>query len=67
MSLLKGSRFIDWLKAAGICSESDHVRRVVIEATADDVVTIYIERYGDERMLTVGRPDLSGVKVEWSS
>lgn len=57
-------RVYEWLRAAGITAEGDKVRRVVIDIKAGDAVKVYVERYGDTRMLDVFPPDMSGCVIE---
>jgi len=45
----------DALRDAGIVRENDYVRRVIIDINVTAAVVIYIERYGDERLLDVIR------------
>lgn len=45
-----------------IVGDSDFVRRVVIDASVDGAVVLYVERYGDERLLSVAST-LEGVKI----
>lgn len=58
---LTGRDLIQWLAAAGI--DVDSAYRVVIDAKASDIVRIYVERFGDERMISVKPPDLAGAEV----
>ncbi len=55
-------RILDALKQAGIIRENDYVRRVIIDINAADAVVVYIERYGDERLLDVIRT-LDGAEI----
>ena len=48
------------LLASGIVREGDFVRRVVIDIDVRSAVTVYIERYADNRMLDVVLPVLGG-------
>jgi hypothetical protein len=50
------------LADAGIIEDIHHVRRIVIDAEADNPVKIYIEQYGDERLLKVAQT-LDGVEI----
>lgn len=62
MNRIIGKRFIDALLAAGIVHKEDHVTRIVIDATADSVVKFYVERQGDERLLSVATT-LEGIAI----
>ena len=53
---LSSLEFLEQLAAHEIIDEADSVRRVVIDAKAGSVVQIYVERYGDERLLDVITP-----------
>jgi type II secretory pathway component PulL len=50
------------LKDAGIIEDVDDVRRVVIDANADCLVMVYVERYADDRWLNV-HLGLHGIEV----
>lgn len=54
---------MDWLEKTGAVGNLDHCRRVIIEASYDSVVTIYIELLADTAMLECEPPDLSGARV----
>lgn len=60
--LIQGHRFVAALETAGIINEADRVRRIVIDANAKDVVVMYVERYGDERLIDVATT-LNGVEI----
>jgi hypothetical protein len=53
------------LHDGGVIEEHpDNIRRLIIDANADTWdVTIYLERYADERLLNVIR-DLDGLRIE---
>lgn len=51
--MIHGRKFLEALTAAGIISQEDHIRRVIIDAGVNTAVVIYVERYGDERLLSV--------------
>ena len=51
------------LEAAGVLDNFDTTKRVVIDANAGDVVMVYVERYGDERLLQVALT-LDGVEIQ---
>lgn len=56
------------LTDAGIIKHGEWVRRVVIDAQVNHAVTVYVERYGDERLLAVATAldgvEISGVPAE---
>jgi hypothetical protein len=55
------------LKAAGIAREGDYVRRVIIDINVTDAVTVYIERYADNRALEILPVIGSGrSEIRWS-
>jgi hypothetical protein len=62
MSVITGNAFIDALLESGIITVDQHVRRVVIEATVDNMVVMHLECYGDTRLLEVV-PALTGVEI----
>lgn len=62
MSLIHGKKFVQALLDAGVVRSEDHVRRVVIDASYDGAVVMYVERYGDERLLQVVT-SLDGVQI----
>ncbi len=53
----------DALVAAGVIRATDRTRRIVIDLNLGDVARIYVERFGDERLLDVAL-SLDGVQVE---
>jgi hypothetical protein len=59
---IHGRYFLQALVDAGIIQLGDYVRRVVIDAAVDSAVTVYVERYGDARMLDVATT-LHGVEI----
>lgn len=54
MPLITGGSFLEHLCELGIIPRTS--KRIVIEAAVDSAVTIYVEQYGDKRLLSV-RPD----------
>jgi len=62
MRPLTAKKFFEALKAAGVVSEEDLIRRIVIDIQAPDLVVMYVERPGDERLLDV-IPTLDGVEI----
>ena len=62
MSVIYGSKFAQALLDAGVIRAEDRVRRVVIDASADGPIVMYVERYGDERLLEVVT-SLDGVEI----
>lgn len=51
----RSEEFVRWLKLAGI--DSELTRRIVIEVPLGGLVTIYVELYGSEKMLSVEPPE----------
>ena len=51
----RSQKVFDALTDAGIIRENDYVRRVIIDINVTHAVVIYVERYGDERLLDVIR------------
>jgi hypothetical protein len=60
--VIGGEAFAKALADAGIIRDLDKVSRVVIDARAGHVVVLYVERYGDERLLKVAQ-SLDGIEV----
>lgn len=52
-NLMLGNDFLMALRDAGILQPDDKTKRVVIDASVDAAVKIYIENYGDERLLEI--------------
>lgn len=50
-----GRQFLQALLDAGVVTVEENVTRVVIDARADEIVKLYVERAGDERLLEVAR------------
>lgn len=50
----------DWLVKAGLLAEDEVVntRRIIIDITVDGIVTVYVEKYADERLLIANPPDV---------
>lgn len=59
---IAGAQFLSALRSAGVIGDDDLVRRVVIDADMDNVVQVYVERVGDERLLSVATT-LKGVEI----
>lgn len=55
-------KFLQALTDAGIIQPGDYARRVVIDAEIGAAVVVHVERYGDERLLSIVRT-LDGVEV----
>lgn len=62
MSVIHGTKFIQALLDSGVITKDERVRRIVIDASADNAVVMYVERYGDSRLLDVV-PALTGVEI----
>lgn len=62
MNKITGDQFFKALLAADVFRDGESVRRVVIDAQAGHALIIHVERYGDERMLSVV-PTLEGVEI----
>ncbi|HUW10715.1 MAG TPA: hypothetical protein VM537_13370 [Anaerolineae bacterium] len=63
--IVTGRQFLLALERAGVLQVEDKTTRVVIDAKVDEALMIYIENFGDERVLEVAtHPDLKiAVKV----
>lgn len=60
--VIRSDHFADALVAAGVIASGDKIRRVVIDANAGEAVVMYVERFGDERLLNVVTT-LDGIEV----
>lgn len=60
--IIRGRTLLSFLVDAGWVSKE--CRRVVIEASADGVVSIYEERFGTDALLKVTPPTVTGATVE---
>lgn len=56
-----------WAEALGVDIPGDHVRRIVIDAEHGCPVMIYVERYGDERLLEIEPPSPAEVEIRGAS
>lgn len=59
---VRANDFLNALAAAGILSEGELIRRVVIDAEIGKMVMLYVERFGDARLLAVAS-GLDGIEV----
>lgn len=60
---IHGRAFLEWPDAAGIIPSK--TTRVVIEASINDAVRIYVEQYGDEGLISVEPPpELRGAEIK---
>lgn len=60
-----GRKFLEALGDAGIIRVGDYVRRVVIDASIDNALTLYVERIGDDRLLQVAT-SLDGIEIKYA-
>jgi hypothetical protein len=60
--IITTEKFWRALVDAGVFREDEKVRRIVIDAQADDAVVMYVERWGDERLLDVALT-LDGIEI----
>lgn len=57
-----GTAFVQkWAEALGL--DPEECRRVVIDAKVSDVLVIYVEKLGTERMLQIEPPDPTSVNL----
>ena len=59
----RSQEIYDALRLAGIIRPDDHVRRVIIDISVDSAVIVYIERYGDSRLLDLVIPVLGSAEI----
>jgi hypothetical protein len=57
-------QFVAWMIECGVLQPDDWAYRVVIDANPEDVVRIYVERAGDERLIRVTPPKGLELAVE---
>ena len=62
MSPIMADQFFAALLAADVVREGERIRRVVIDAEAGHVLVMYVERFGDDRLLKVV-PTLEGIEI----
>jgi hypothetical protein len=60
--LITDRQFHKALVDAGVIRADESYRRIVIDSQANSAVIMYLERYGDERMLQVTQT-LDGVEI----
>ncbi len=61
MSVIQSREFIEALQESGVVPKGE-IHRVVVEAGSEDGVLIFIQRYGDTRLIEA-IPALAGVEV----
>lgn len=59
---ISGRALLERMRDHGIVNDGDGVRRVVIDAQIGKAAIIYVERIGDERLLSVV-PALTDVEI----
>jgi hypothetical protein len=59
---IAGWQFANALIEAGVITADENVRRLVLDVSVDGPVVLYVERYGDDRLLHVATT-LAGVQV----
>jgi hypothetical protein len=59
---ITSDRFFNALVAAGVFRDDESVRRVVIDAQAGNALVIYVERFGDTRLIEIA-PVLTGLEI----
>jgi hypothetical protein len=62
VGVITADRFGQALADAGIIEDINQVRRIVIDAQSGHAVMLYVERYGDERLLKVAQT-LDGIEI----
>jgi hypothetical protein len=61
MNILTSHEFAKALIAAGVIPAA--TRRLIIDCELDGVVTLYVESYGDDKLMSVDLTQLRGAKV----
>jgi hypothetical protein len=59
---IKSDRVFEAMITSGLFRPGERVRRVVIDLQAGETPIVHIERYGDDRLLSVV-PTLDGVEI----
>jgi hypothetical protein len=62
MSIILADTFHQALVDAGVITVEERVRRVIIDAQVDHATMVYVERFGDERLLRIA-PALTGMEI----
>ena len=63
--LITTEAFHKALLAAGVVAEGERIRRIVIDAeVGSGGVRIFVERFGDERLIGAVRLGLNGIEVD---
>lgn len=60
---ISSREFYKALEAADIVREADKVRRLVIVADFNSALVLYVERFGDERLLDLIPSAVAGIEV----
>jgi hypothetical protein len=60
--LIHSKSLFEALVKAGVVREDEQIRRIVVDAQAGSAVRIYVDRFGDERLLQVV-PTLDGIEI----
>jgi hypothetical protein len=59
---ITGMALLEALRDAGIINQNDRIRRVVIDASVNNAVIMYVERIGDSRLLQIAS-GLGGIEI----
>ena len=62
MAIPSGRKFAKALADAGVVSDLDRIKRIVIDVRPDDVVRVHVQRIGDGRLIDVAAM-LAGAEV----
>jgi hypothetical protein len=57
--VITSDQFLDWLVAQGVIGSGDYISRVIIDAQSGEPIHVYIQRYGDKRL--IGNPLSAGL------
>lgn len=60
--IIRGNPFLERLCAA-LGLDPAKTRRIVLDVSVSDAITVYTEQYGDEQLLDLDLPPLPTVKV----
>lgn len=64
--MTKTTPSVDFLKklCASVGEDASLVRRIVIDASVDNAMFIYVEKYGDDKLLLIEFPTPDGISIK---
>lgn len=64
---VRAVKVLEAMAQAGIIDVDDHIRRVIIDLDVSEVAKIYVERYGDDRLLGLALNLHGGYVISYDS